>query len=51
MAQPDLIGIVVHDMAASLQFYRLLGLDIPTCSSIMHRKNGLFAMDDFRRVM
>jgi catechol 2,3-dioxygenase-like lactoylglutathione lyase family enzyme len=28
MAQPDLIGIVVHDMAASLRFYRLLGLDI-----------------------
>ena len=29
MAQPDLIGIVVRDMAASLRFYRLLGLDIP----------------------
>ena len=29
MAQPDLIGIVVRDMAAALQFYRLLGLDIP----------------------
>ena len=27
--QPDMIGIVVHDMAASLRFYRLLGLDIP----------------------
>ncbi len=29
MAQPDLLGIVVRDMAASLRFYGLLGLDIP----------------------
>ncbi len=29
MAQPDLIGIVVRDMAAALRFYRTLGLDIP----------------------
>src|SRR2546421_4808486 len=29
MAQPDLVAMTVHDMAASLQFYRLLGLDIP----------------------
>ena len=29
MAQPDLLGIVVRDVAASLRFYRLLGLDIP----------------------
>lgn len=29
MAQPDLIGIVVRNMPASLRFYRLLGLDIP----------------------
>ena len=29
MATPDLIGIVVQDMAAALEFYRLLGLDIP----------------------
>lgn len=29
MARFDLIGIVVRDMAASLAFYRLLGLDIP----------------------
>lgn len=29
MAYPDLIGMVVRDMAASLRFYRLLGLDIP----------------------
>ena len=28
MAQPDMAGIVVRDMALSLQFYRLLGLDI-----------------------
>jgi uncharacterized glyoxalase superfamily protein PhnB len=28
MAKPDLVGIVVEDMAASLAFYRLLGLDI-----------------------
>ena len=29
MAIPDLISIVVRDMAAALAFYRLLGLDIP----------------------
>jgi uncharacterized glyoxalase superfamily protein PhnB len=29
MAQPDMLGIVVRDMAAALRFYRLLGLDIP----------------------
>lgn len=29
MATLDLIGIVVEDMARSLAFYRLLGLDIP----------------------
>lgn len=29
MAQPDMIGIVVKDMAAALRFYRLLGLHIP----------------------
>lgn len=29
MAELDLIGIVVADMAAALEFYRLLGLDIP----------------------
>jgi uncharacterized glyoxalase superfamily protein PhnB len=29
MAQPDLLGIVVRDMATALRFYRLLGLDIP----------------------
>ena len=29
MAQPDLLGIIVKDMAISLKFYRLLGLDIP----------------------
>ncbi len=29
VAKPDLIGLVVRDMAASLRFYRLLGLDIP----------------------
>lgn len=28
----DLIGIAVQDMAASLRFYRLLGLNIPTSS-------------------
>ena len=27
--QPDMIGMVVRDMAATLRFYRLLGLDIP----------------------
>ncbi len=27
--QPDMIGITVRDMIASLRFYRLLGLDIP----------------------
>lgn len=30
MAKLDLVGLVVADMAASLAFYRLLGLDIPT---------------------
>ncbi len=29
MAKLDLLGIVVKDMAASLKFYRLLGMDIP----------------------
>jgi uncharacterized glyoxalase superfamily protein PhnB len=29
MAQPDLAGMVVKDMAAALKFYRLLGLEIP----------------------
>lgn len=29
MATPDLLGIIVEDMAAALKFYRLLGLDIP----------------------
>ena len=27
--QPDMIGMTVRDMAATLKFYRLLGLDIP----------------------
>ena len=30
MAQPDLVGMVVRDMASSLKFYRLLGLEIPS---------------------
>lgn len=30
MAMLDLIGLVVRDMGASLKFYRLLGLDIPS---------------------
>ena len=29
MAKLDLIGLVVKDMATSLKFYRLLGMDIP----------------------
>jgi uncharacterized glyoxalase superfamily protein PhnB len=29
MAQPDLVGMAVRDMATSLKFYRLLGLEIP----------------------
>ncbi len=29
MAKLDLIGLVVRNMAASLEFYRLLGLEIP----------------------
>ena len=29
MAQPDMVGMVVRDMAASLQFYRALGMEIP----------------------
>jgi catechol 2,3-dioxygenase-like lactoylglutathione lyase family enzyme len=27
--KPDMVGYVVRDMAATLRFYRLLGLDIP----------------------
>jgi uncharacterized glyoxalase superfamily protein PhnB len=30
MALPDMVGLVVLDMAEALRFYRLLGLDIPT---------------------
>ena len=29
MAKLDMVGLTVKDMAASLAFYRLLGLDIP----------------------
>jgi uncharacterized glyoxalase superfamily protein PhnB len=29
MAQIDMIGMVVHDMTKALQFYRMIGLDIP----------------------
>ena len=29
MAELDLIGLVVRDMAAALRFYRMLGLEIP----------------------
>ncbi len=29
MATPDLLSIITHDMAASLAFYRLLGMDVP----------------------
>jgi catechol 2,3-dioxygenase-like lactoylglutathione lyase family enzyme len=29
MAVPDMVGIVVKDMAKSLAFYRLVGLEIP----------------------
>lgn len=29
MAKPDMVGIVVADMAQALAFYRLLGLEIP----------------------
>jgi len=29
MAQPDMVGMVVRDMATSLQFYRALGMEIP----------------------
>src|SRR4051812_22616825 len=29
MAQPDLVGMPVKNMAATLKFYRMLGLDIP----------------------
>ena len=27
--RPDMVGLVVHDMAATLRFYRLLDLEIP----------------------
>ena len=29
MAKPDLMGIIVRDMATSLRFYRRLGMEIP----------------------
>jgi uncharacterized glyoxalase superfamily protein PhnB len=29
MALPDMVGMVVRDMHAALEFYRALGLDIP----------------------
>jgi catechol 2,3-dioxygenase-like lactoylglutathione lyase family enzyme len=29
MAQIDMVGLTVHDLAASLAFYKLVGLDIP----------------------
>jgi hypothetical protein len=29
MAKPDLMGLVVRDMAKSLRFYRRLGMEIP----------------------
>jgi uncharacterized glyoxalase superfamily protein PhnB len=29
MVQPELVGMVAKDMAATLKFYRTLGLDIP----------------------
>lgn len=29
MAKPDMIGMVVDDMTATLKFYRLIGLEIP----------------------
>ena len=29
MALPDMIGMVVRDMCATLEFYRALGLEIP----------------------
>ena len=32
MATPDLLGIIVNDMAAALRFYRLLGLEIPAAA-------------------
>jgi uncharacterized glyoxalase superfamily protein PhnB len=34
MATPDLLGMVVRDMAASLRFYRLLGMDIPAAADV-----------------
>jgi uncharacterized glyoxalase superfamily protein PhnB len=33
MAQPDLAGMVVKDMGKALDFYRLLGLDIPASAA------------------
>ncbi len=34
MAHPDLVAMTVHDMAASLKFYRLLGLELPTDADV-----------------
>ena len=34
MALPDMVGMVVSDMAAALRFYRLIGLDIAAGAEI-----------------
>lgn len=32
MPKPDLMGLAVRDMAATLRFYRLLGMEIPAAA-------------------
>ena len=55
MPQLNAIGIVASDMAASIRFYRLLGLDVPDTSSEGHvdtfLPNGVRLMLDTEEVI
>jgi catechol 2,3-dioxygenase-like lactoylglutathione lyase family enzyme len=55
MPQLNAIGIVASDMAASIRFYRLLGLDVPDTSSEGHvdtfLPNGVRFMLDSEEVI
>lgn len=42
----DVVGIAVQDMAASLRFYRLLGLDVPEVSE--EEPHVKIALEGFR---
>jgi predicted lactoylglutathione lyase len=55
MPQLNAIGIVVSDMAASIRFYRLLGLDVPETPDEGHvdaaLPNGIRLMLDTEEVI